>query len=719
VYGFWDDLNLSTSGTVHYLDDAANGRFIIQYTNVPHFSTGELYTFQVILNQNGNIVYQYLDMQSLLNSSTIGIENESGTVGLSVAYNTNYVHNNLAVQFALPNATWISENPIFGIIPPGGSQNVTVTFDATGLTVGTTYNAGIFIDPDHADVAGTILVPASLKVQPADSALIILSKSSLVFPTTALFATRHDSLTARNGGALPLTITSITHTNSDYVVTPASATVAPGDSVIIRVHYTPTLAGTDLDTIVMLSNSQGSHRMEVPITGTAIGVPAIAVRPDSFTVTVPAGSDTTRHTLTIRNSGTDVLNYTITEGLATLSPSMVRSRQQQTPLEQLKGAADGPTNPSQLLGRGGPDAFGYAWIDSDEPGGPAFNWEDITSTGTQITTWTSGTPDDGSVILPLTFNFSFYGSDYSQLKVCTNGWVGFDIVSTSNAYSNSAIPSAATQPNNAIYPFWDDLNLNDGGTVHYLDDVANNRFIVQYTNVPHYTSGELYTFQVILGANGTIMLQYLDMQSLLNSATIGIEDAPGAVALQVVYNANYVHNNLAVLITKDLVPWLSTDVESGTIAVGDSQQVEVRIHPAGLGIGSYDAVYTIAGNTPDIVTVPVHMEIITTGVADNLQGIPVDFVLKQNYPNPFNPSTVIEYGLPQQASVSLRIYNMLGQEVCTLLNTVESAGYHKVEWNGRTASGSQISSGVYFYRFLANDRAGNSFSTIKKMLLMK
>jgi hypothetical protein len=88
---------------------------------------------------------------------------------------------------------------------------------------------------------------------------------------------------------------------------------------------------------------------------------------------------------------------------------------------------------------------------------------------------------------------------------------------------------------------------------------------------------------------------------------------------------------------------------------------------------------------------------------------PDKFELFQNYPNPFNPSTKIEYQLPSDGIVSLRIYNMLGQEVSTLVNEQQESGYKSVEWNA-----SQVSSGIYFYRLQCG-----SYSSMKKMMMVK
>ncbi len=99
--------------------------------------------------------------------------------------------------------------------------------------------------------------------------------------------------------------------------------------------------------------------------------------------------------------------------------------------------------------------------------------------------------------------------------------------------------------------------------------------------------------------------------------------------------------------------------------------------------------------------------------------IPTVFALSQNYPNPFNPTTNIKYDLPEQATVTLKIYNILGQEVMTLANGAQAAGRYEATWEGRNNFGAQVSSGVYFYRFEATGASGQTFSTLKKMLFLK
>jgi hypothetical protein len=89
--------------------------------------------------------------------------------------------------------------------------------------------------------------------------------------------------------------------------------------------------------------------------------------------------------------------------------------------------------------------------------------------------------------------------------------------------------------------------------------------------------------------------------------------------------------------------------------------------------------------------------------------LPEEFSLAQNYPNPFNPKTRIEFTLPTDAKVAIKVFNILGEEVASLVDRVLEAGYQSVDWD---AAG--MPSGIYLYRITAG-----SFSASRKMLLLK
>ena len=99
------------------------------------------------------------------------------------------------------------------------------------------------------------------------------------------------------------------------------------------------------------------------------------------------------------------------------------------------------------------------------------------------------------------------------------------------------------------------------------------------------------------------------------------------------------------------------------------------------------------------------------GQVDDLPG---RFALEQNYPNPFNPSTAISYQLIANSFVTLKVYDLLGREVATIINGVGEPGVHIVQWNGRNDRGEAVSSGIYLYQL----RDGSSVIT-RKMVLLK
>jgi hypothetical protein len=100
--------------------------------------------------------------------------------------------------------------------------------------------------------------------------------------------------------------------------------------------------------------------------------------------------------------------------------------------------------------------------------------------------------------------------------------------------------------------------------------------------------------------------------------------------------------------------------------------------------------------------------------SESYRQVPTAYELSQNYPNPFNPATLIRYGLPEAGVVELKIYDLLGREVKTLLSGQETAGYHTAIWDGTTNAGTSAGSGVYFARFSAG-----KFSDMRKMTLLK
>ncbi|TFB10033.1 T9SS type A sorting domain-containing protein, partial [Candidatus Marinimicrobia bacterium MT.SAG.3] len=135
----------------------------------------------------------------------------------------------------------------------------------------------------------------------------------------------------------------------------------------------------------------------------------------------------------------------------------------------------------------------------------------------------------------------------------------------------------------------------------------------------------------------------------------------------------------------------------------------------GASVWSTGDVFTIEYVNPLQAGVDVYrfQSVPTTSIGGEV-AIPEKFALSQNYPNPFNPVTTIKYELPFTSDVKFIIYNLLGQEVFRLEQFAQQAGEHLVRWNGRNMQGSELSSGIYFYRLQAGE-----FVQTRKMVLLK
>ena len=97
------------------------------------------------------------------------------------------------------------------------------------------------------------------------------------------------------------------------------------------------------------------------------------------------------------------------------------------------------------------------------------------------------------------------------------------------------------------------------------------------------------------------------------------------------------------------------------------------------------------------------------GIENINKEIPAQYYLSQNYPNPFNPTTKIDYAIPKNGFVTLKIFDVLGREIKTLISENKNAGFYSVDFNG-----ADFQSGFYFYKL-----ESNGFSDVKKMILIK
>jgi len=380
-----------------------------------------------------------------------------------------------------------------------------------------------------------------------------------------------------------------------------------------------------------------------------MSAPEISVTPASISNEVNINS-TILDTVNIANVSVDesTLDYSATLADGTLKNNIkvnlvnvVSQNESDIKGKETKGGG------SAIKGAGGPDTFGYEWIDSNEPNGPDYVWEDISTTGTLASNWTpTGTfsaKDEGFTgPLEIGFGFEFYGQEYTQIYAGSNGFLSFNVIS-GNTYSNTGIPTAAT-PNNMIAAIWDDLDGKTAGNVYY--EQKGNSFVIQYTDWSKYSGSGTFTFQVVLHSNNKISLYYESITADVTSATIGIENATGNDGLQVVKDASYLSSNMALEYSSE-PEWVIYDGNSGTLYNGNSVNAILQFTTYDLEPGIYSTNVKITSNDPDnsIVFVPVTLMVGTSGTVSsvvsandgwNLVSVPVaasDMALASLFPD--------------------------------------------------------------------------------------
>ena len=222
--------------------------------------------------------------------------------------------------------------------------------------------------------------------------------------------------------------------------------------------------------------------LSMPVTGIAIPPPVTVWSPPSFAEDLMVGDVVTR-TLHLENQGGSDLNFTAqlrdtTAADVTVYPEIKLVEDEEDPREG-------------ILGTGGPDEYGYKWTDSDETGGPVYEWVDITPVGTLIdfSDYTSG---QNLGPFPIGFEFPFYGATFSQFRACSNGWISFTNTTTDS--SNDPLPSTGA-PENLLAAFWDSMIHDEdyGSSVYYHFD--GTKTIIQYNNIRKsgYTTTPFFT----------------------------------------------------------------------------------------------------------------------------------------------------------------------------------------------------------------------------------
>ena len=289
----------------------------------------------------------------------------------------------------------------------------------------------------------------------------------------------------------------------------------------------------------------------------------------------------------------------------------------------------------------------WAYDDTDaDPQHPTYNWAEIRDIGTQLVLG-----DDQTVTIPLPFTFKYYGNKYSNLSICTNGWLAAGTTTLTDNL-NFPLPDPHGPPA-MLAPNWDDLFADSSHAIWYYHDVTNHRFIVEYDSLVYYGGGSrrdkfeviIYDSTVLTPTGDNVILFQYRTANGFHSSTVGIEDTAQAVGIQHLYDRVY---------------------DQYAAPLGPGRAIKFT------------------------TTAPVRIEEPTVERHDRTK----HFLTAS--PNPMIQSSRISFSVGHAGSVSLKVFDVRGRRVRTLVKGPTRAGRHYVAWNGVDDQGHKLGNGVYF-----------------------
>jgi hypothetical protein len=246
----------------------------------------------------------------------------------------------------------------------------------------------------------------------------------------------------------------------------------------------------------------------------------------------------------------------------------------------------------------------YSWLDSDKPGGPIFDWIDISSNGIQVD---SLKDDNYAGPFPIGFSFPFYGELYDNFYISSNGLIGFGDTTGLSERANESIPEKRA-PNNYLAWFWDDLTPRNANVKY---KTIGKKLVISFIDYGQFGNTGTLTAQVIINEDGSILYQYDHFRDGIhtNNSTIGIENKQGNDGILVAHNKTYLHDAHAIRFQNNPCAWLHTDPMSGTIAPQSTDSIDVHANAKGVSQGEYDAILRIESNDNNNspIDIPVHL----------------------------------------------------------------------------------------------------------------
>ena len=490
------------------------------------------------------------------------------------------------------------------------------------------------------------------------SALFSAAPSSLAFGSVQSGNSKQDSVTVTNSGNLTLSVSSATTTDGRFSVTPSSATIAPAASQKFTVTFSPLIAGALSASLIITHNAPGSPDT-IALSGTGTGSPTQVTNGASL---LPGWNLVSVPSLVSNGRKDSVFPGAISRPFGYASGYFV------------------PPAESLLNGRGYWLKFDTARVESIK-GLPA-TMDSIPVTAGWNLIGSISSPIAPASIVQQPSNIAatpYFGYDSAyviadSIRPAKGYWIKVKQNGSLKLVSSGAVPKTrAPRPPDSF------------NRLVITDALGMRQTLYFGANVTPAVDPEIYSLPPLPPPEG--------FDARFKSGRL-LEAYPGAMTREL---------QLPILVQTRHYP-LSVE---WTINAGEKEHIVLRSGPAA---GMNALQLTKSGRAE----VPGESSGFVLSITPP-NAIPDRFSLGQNYPNPFNPATTIPFAVPQKAEVSLRVYNVLGQVVETLLDGREyAAGYYDVSFDA-----SRLSSGVYYYELSAGGPDAGKFRQVRKLLLLR
>ena len=596
--------------------------------------------------------------------------------------------------------SWISIIPDTGICTSNSSLAVDVLFSALGLSGGN-YDANIVISSNDP-VTPEVIIPSHLTVN--DAPAFSSDIDSISFGEVFLGVVDTFKLKVRNIGSQDLLIFNTAVQPNVYTVHPTFAGIDPGDSEVFTTTFLPQAVGHYPGTLTFNSNDPTLNSYIIPINGIGVEPPIIVVNPDSLVISVLPGTTKTKM-VTINNQGQSNLYFDILVllGFGSFRLGGYSSGNYALQFDGIDDVVIGPTTEFPV---GNSNRTIELWF-------KRFNILSVESLLMAYGGW--GWDNAGK-----NFGISIKSDQSYHGFFCTN-W-GDAIIGGTTIQNNQWYHGAAVTVGTDIVVY-----LN--GEV----DATGNMGLSTLANTPFYIGRAASGHEEPRKFNGIIDEVRIwdvphtqqEIQQYMNQQLTGTEpglvgywqfkEGTGNTAYDKTVNANHgsvIGGATWINSSAPIGPsWLTSSLDSGVCFPNSAMDIEFLFDATELDTGDYYGSIIIKSSDPfsPSVVVPIHLIVSTTVGVEDEYALPTEYNLYQNFPNSFNPSTTIKYSIPKESKVSLIVFNLLGEEVTTLVNAEQSAGNYSVEFNA-----ANLPSGVYFYQLKAGD-----YLQTKKMILLK